>query len=110
MEEQLINCTPHPLNVINEDGTETYLPQSGTVLRVPTSLIECEPIGGASTFALDVGAFSILPPVRPGVYYVVSSFAAQALTGRGDSLCPGKAWKDRRTGEVIGCRGLRRVQ
>ena len=55
-----------------------------------------------------LGHVTNLPEERPGTFYIVSRMVALAEPERRDLLIPGPLIKEK-DGEVIGCKGLTRV-
>jgi len=102
---RLINLTPHPVRVVLPDG-EIVLPPSGQVARLgeevrPAGMLNGIPVVEKRLTGLD------LPPVQPGVFYVVSLAVAQ-VARREDLLVPDDLVRDER-GQVVGCRRLARI-
>lgn len=92
MKMRLVNLTPHPINLMLDDGTEAVLPSSGLCRIEQKSgerLKEFDkfdvPIFGAPADGDIIG----LPEPQPGVFYIVSMIAARAIKWRDDILYPG---------------------
>ena len=86
----IVNCTPHPLNFIGEDGVEFVVPQSGAVINA--ELVE-QPAGthSAGVELVRVGfrpapgaeeTLARLEAEHPDALFVASMIAAQAFPGR----------------------------
>lgn len=90
----LINCTPHPVVLMGEDGKQVVLPPSGIVPRRTEKIFHGRPVryAGATipTGALYFGAVEGLPTEAPGVLLIVSRIVADAA------------------GRVLGCKALYR--
>ena len=102
--KQILNFTPHALNVVGLDGSVTTFPSVG-VARVSTSTVSVTPINGfgvVSTEFLDVTG---LPDPQDGIFYVVSRLVLSACPDRTDLLCPGELIRDS-GGNVAGCDGF----
>ena len=108
---QVINATPHPLDVYDESGREVVLVlEASDVLAragersVRLSDTEIDgitiPIHGTS-----YGQVTGLPDARPGVFYVVALPVAIAAPERTDLLVCGPAVRDE-ANRMIGCKGL----
>ena len=102
--KQILNFTPHNLNVVDINGVTQQLPSVG-VARVSTAKTHRDPISGfgvVSTEFLDVTG---LPDPQDGTFYVVSRLVLSACPDRTDLLCPGELIRDS-GGNVAGCDGF----
>lgn len=105
---QLVNLTPHPLNVFGLNGAVTTLAPAGKAPRLAVSR-EARPSFEAdgNTFAVvrpTLGAVEGLPAPVKGTFFVVSALVAEAAK-RPDLLSPGELVRDG-AGNVIGCKGF----
>ena len=102
---QIVNLTPHPLNIILDDGTTVTVAPSGVVPRVASDNVVVAP-GFVTTTLGDVDG---LPDLQPGVLLVVSALTGAALPGRDDLIGPDTspqgAVRDQ-DGRIIGVRGF----
>jgi hypothetical protein len=101
----LINCTPHRLNIQRLDLTWMVLEPSGILPRVELDREPVDPICGVSITVTAPREVVGLPEVRDGIYYVVSGMV-EAASGRADLLSPGPLVRDEQ-GRPRGCRGLK---
>ena len=105
----IINLTPHTLNIHTPDGVVDIEP-SGQVARVTSSDQEKASINGIPTVFTVMGEIAGLPygPVQlqPETFYVVSGMVAASCPRR-DILSPGPLVRDN-NGRPVGCHGLRR--
>jgi hypothetical protein len=112
---KLVNLTPHPIKVLNEDGNvvltipvaDGYGERPGMVQTNPVNTSAIQE-GGVSIPVIDTthGELTSLPATKTGVTYIVSMVSALAAgTVRGDLVYPGQQVRDGE-GTVIGCRGL----
>lgn len=109
----VINLTPHTINLVAEDGTQLLSLESQGVARVAstTEVVGYLQVGGVAmpqthtTF----GEVEGLPDPTSGVGYVVSNMIISALAQQGirrtDLFTPGLQVRDEQ-GRVIGCRSL----
>lgn len=104
---KIINLTPHEVSVILEDRA-IHFPVSGTVARCDCSKNRIGILDGIPINKSTYGDVSGLPKQADGVYYIVSSFVANALPERKDLLYPDDLVRDD-TGAVIGCKGFGRA-
>ena len=110
---QLVNLTPHTINLVAEDGTQLLSLESQGVARVAstTEVVDQLQVGEVvvpqthTTF----GEVEGLPEQAPGVGYIVSNMIISALAQQGvrrdDLFTPGMQVRDDQ-GRVIGCRSL----
>ena len=102
--KNVLNFTPHALNVVDLDGNVTTFPSVG-VARVATSSVSRNPINGFGVVATTFSDVTGLPDPVSGTYFVVSRLVLSACPGRTDLLCPGELIRDV-DGNVIGCKGF----
>ena len=102
----LINVTPHVLNIHFGEEVET-LPPSGSVARCQVTETLVEEINGIPVYETEFGELSDLPDPAPGVVYVASMVVAKAAikAGRTDVRSPGSLLRDA-DGKPLGCKGL----
>ena len=113
----LMNLTPHPINLRGPDGADTTLPPSGTVARVtstpgaPAAVAGIAvPVFGRDTF----GEVTGLPAPEEGTLYLVSALVGGAVAGtRDDVLVPGTGPQDGAVrddaGRIVAVTRLKRV-
>lgn len=103
---ELINLTPHAINVVCGITTRT-IPASGTIARVSTESVLVGEINGLPIYQTKYGELEGLPEPKVDTMYIVSAMAAAAAkaAGRDDILSPGELIRDE-AGQPIGCRGL----
>ena len=100
----LVNCTPHPLNIVQRDGSILTINPCGIVPRCSSTEVVNGAIGLIDITKQTLGAVEGLPEEIPGVHFIVSRLVASA-SGRQDLLVPGALLRDDQ-GKVIGCKGL----
>lgn len=89
---RFVNCTPHPVSMLNEDGSIVTIPVSGTVAR---HHIDADPstwkvVGGFLLHPIQrTGKVVGLPAPVPNTYYIVSYFAKDNARSRTDLVCVG---------------------
>lgn len=103
---EIVNLTPHPLNLLIESG-ERKIPPSGSLARCVENATPAESLDGIPVVRKTFGEVEGLPSPAEGTVYVTSALAAQAAwaQGRTDVFCPGDPVRDA-DGKIIGCRGL----
>lgn len=84
---KFINCTPHPINVVNTLGvTVTYEP-SGIIPRISTTIVDTEIINGIHFRHIEKGEVANLPNPEEGVLLIVSGMVFDT-TERKDIIAP----------------------
>lgn len=101
----IINLTPHPVNIRRADGTFLNLPKCDTPARCSVSLQNVAGINGIAVNRQSFGEVQNLPPEEPDTYFLVSLVVAQAAKGRSDLVSPGGAIRNA-DGVQVGCDGL----
>lgn len=84
----MINLTPHPIVIRDQNGTETTIPPSGTVARVSTTdeVIGTCVVTGAPIVRRVFGEVTGLP--EEGVPCLVSALVLSAVPGREGVYAP----------------------
>ncbi len=95
------NCTPHPVNLVNDDGTVRATFEPSHQVRVDEKIVRIDEFFSRVEYGEVVG----LPPVVEGVYLIVSRLVKSALPDRPDLVCPAELVRDAR-GNVIGCKSF----
>lgn len=101
----IINLTPHALNIKTATGDIIEVAPSGIVARVSENREALPALNGIGVTRATYGDVENLPPVAPGTVYVVSALVLARVTGRSDVFAPGPAIRDD-AGRIIGCDGL----
>lgn len=109
----IVNLTPHPVRVLDADGSLLReLPSDGSA-RAQVHEHEDGHVGGLPVVTALVGAPTGLPAPVAGTWLVVSRTTADAARQHGrdvtDLLVPARLVRDEH-GAVVGCRALARVQ
>lgn len=110
---KLINLTPHPINIINENCCLEIAP-SGITARYhnhPDYLFDVgldEGINIPVFGTLLETNNSDLPQKEEGVFYIVSIITALLSPERADFLVPNEYIRDE-NGNIIGCKSLTRI-
>jgi hypothetical protein len=107
---QLINLTPHPVQIFGEEGS-IVLPCSAVPARLEGTT---GPVGHVTVDGVSVAVVQHhydrivgLPGPSPGVLFVVSQLVLDFLPERQDLVTPSDLIRDE-SGAVIGCRALAR--
>lgn len=104
-EIKFVNCTPHVVDIVREDGSILSIEPSGVVPRCIQMEDEIASIYGIVVTRQTFGKVIDLPEPEIGVYLIVSRLVASAAKGRKDLLVPGPLVRDE-NGQPCGCRGL----
>lgn len=103
----IVNLTPHDLNVVVAENDIRLVPKSGAVARVATTRAAGDSVDGIPTFLTTFGAVEGLPSATPDTIYIVSALVASRCADRADVFAPGELVRDG-NGNVVGCRGFSR--
>jgi len=106
---EIINLTPHDINVVDDNGNVHTFPRSGTIARVDThteyhrgwEVYEGEDVWIPLAHERD-GEVIDLPEPKDGVDYIVSARVRNAVPHRKDVFSPGGLVRDD-DGKVVGC-------
>jgi len=88
---ELVNLTPHPISLADDEGNIIETLSSKGVARVSSTSGERKswklpvPVRGPDVFGEVIG----LPGPAPGVYFIVSAMVGNAVKNRPDVLMPG---------------------
>lgn len=110
---QIINCTPHPISIIDNNGeTILALPKGEQVPRVQqvvTIMMGMDNVEGANgivPMTTNVfGEVENLPDPQPDTFFVVSRMVLSACPDRDDLLVPNEIVRDEQ-GRIIGSRSF----
>ena len=100
-----INCTPHPITLISQDGSTTTLPKGVVVPRLKQETVRVDIINGVSITESTFGETTDLPERQEGVYLIVSRMILEANKDRSDLLVPNELVRDE-AGNIMGCKSL----
>ncbi len=105
-EVEIINLTPHTVNIYTEDLQESAIYPSQGIVRVSTKSKFIGILNGYTPlYQTEYGKVEGLPEEKEGVCYIVSMLVKQAMPHRKDLLSPSQPVRDFQ-GKVIGCLGL----
>ena len=104
----IINLTPHEVNIILENGNIINIPASGTIARCKVERQIINNINGIPITQTKFGEIEDLPDPQPNTIYIVSSLVAQAVPHRTDVFIPDDCVRDDQ-GKITGCRSLGRI-
>lgn len=105
---EIVNLTPHIINIHAEGGIRVDVPPSGEVARVATSRVQTGEVNGLPLFTTNFGEVTGLPDARAGVILIVSGLVGGVVRERGDVFSPGELVRGP-DGQPVGCRGLTRA-
>ena len=102
----IVNCTPHPIDVELVNGEMRTIPPSGILVRTQAVRTLARVIDDVPFYTTTYENVTGLPDPEPDTIYVVSGLTLTALAGsRPDVVAPADLLRDN-TGAVIGCRGF----
>jgi hypothetical protein len=113
----IVNLTPHPINLRGPDGADTTVPASGTIARVASTPGAATEVAGVPVpvYGRDhFGEVTGLPAPAEGVFLLVSALVGGAVAGtRDDVLVPGTGPQDGAirddAGRIVAVTRLKRV-
>ena len=82
-----INMTQHIIRIADQGGNVTHEIPSVGVMRLPVNKLVDQTVEGVPVYRVQYGLPTHLPPMQPGVFYIVSKPAAAAIR-RPDYICP----------------------
>ena len=101
----LVNMTPHPITILNEDGeVEKEIPSSGIVPRVQYQRTLVEEVEEVKVWQQSQAEITDLPDFQEGVFVIVSKMVAEAAK-RHDLIVPTDMVRND-DGVVLGCQGF----
>ena len=105
----VINKTPHPVHIIDENGQVIRTYEVGDSIISPTiTIIQDIPLSdGTPTSKTIFGNPEELPEFIEGVFYIVPQLVKYSEPNRTDLLVPAEIVRDK-TGNIIGCKSLGR--
>lgn len=103
----VINCTPHSINLIAQDGSITTLPKGEVVPRLAQSTKKVDVINGVTITETQFGETQDLPDETPGTFLIVSRLILAANPKRKDLLVPNELVRNDE-GHIVGCKSLAR--
>jgi hypothetical protein len=105
----IINLTPHRINIVDEEGNVVKIFESSGVARAAQNDVQIGMLEGIPIIETKFGEPVDLPEYNQGTYYIVSALTAKAasLSGRNtrDLLLTGKTVRNS-DGQIIGCQAL----
>lgn len=103
---QIINLTPHDINVVKSEDDIITFPRSGTIARVAQSSTPVDmPSANVPFTRSSFGNVTDLPAPAHDTYYIVSRMVADAVKDRTDLVVPNGLVRDD-GGNIIGCQSL----
>jgi len=102
---EIINLTPHTINIHGASGGPITIAASGNVARVATTSTPVAAIDGIPVVVTSAGNVTGIPAPVTGTWFLVSGMVLEA-SGRADLCAPGSLVRND-VGQPIGCNGLR---
>jgi len=105
---QFINCTPHPITLLDADNNVAItLPKGDVVPRLSQTTKQVDVVNGVSITETQFGATQDLPDAQDGVLLIVSRLILSANPHRNDLVVPNELVRDD-NGNIVGCKSLAR--
>ena len=103
----IINMTPHPVMILDEENKEIARFESAGQIRLSSRTTQEESVYGIPTSRTVFGHPEGLPEYKERTFYIVSQWVRSALPDRTDLLVPAEVVRDP-AGVIIGCHSLGR--
>lgn len=111
----IINMTPHDVTIVDANGARVRVfPRSGLTIRCQSKTEVIGDLDGIPMTRTAYGTLTVvnaadgleleMPEREEGIFYIVSSLAAQAAR-RDDFLVPSESVRDG-AGRIVGCKSL----
>lgn len=107
-EINLINLTPHSINLMLEDGT-LEIPSEGLARAREEKTVTGYIGAGIPLYDITYGDVSGVPAEVQDTYYIVSALVAQAYRGVRDDILIVADTVRNEQGQIIGCKGFARI-
>lgn len=104
---RVVNCTPHPVTIVENGVVVRTIPTSGEVARLSVSTEPAGVVLGIPITRTVFGEPVGLPEPKLGTCYIVSQLVKNALPERDDLVVPAEVVRDA-AGSIVGCRSLGR--
>lgn len=101
----IINLTPHSLNIINNNNETVTIAPTGKIARVTSKTEIVDTINDINIMKQTFGEVIDLPEPIENTIFVVSRMVKDRVPNRNDVLVPGIPVRDDK-GNIIGANGL----
>lgn len=102
----IMNLTPHPIVVVDEDNNVIRTYKSEGVIRLKATTVDAGlSVDGINVTKTEFGSPEGLPEFQAGTYIIVSQMVKSAIPNRGDLVVPAEVVRDG-TGNIVGCRSF----
>lgn len=102
----IINCTPHPVTIVDADGNVVRIIESnGKPIRLAARTVPAGEFDGIPLTRTEFGEPVNLPDPEEGTLLIVSQIVKNALPWRSDLVVPAEVVRDDK-GQIVGCRSL----
>lgn len=102
----IINCTPHPVTIVNAEGTVLrVIEPNGNPIRLASRTVPAGEFDGVALSKTEFGEPVNLPEPEEGTIFIVSQIVKNAIPERSDLAVPAEVLRDDK-GQIVGCRSL----
>lgn len=101
----LVNLTPHAINIVNTDDSTTTIPVSGKIARVDSTVVNIGSINDIPLVRTVFGNVIDLPDPVDDTIYIVSTMVLNRVPDRLDVVSPANLVRDD-SGLVVGAGAL----
>jgi hypothetical protein len=105
---QVVNCTPHPVNLFTENGEEMVVQPCGHVARCAMTTERVGSVAGVKVNISHFGEVTDLPEPADDTVYVVSAMVLAALHGSREDVFGLSEYVRDEQGRTVGARALTR--
>ena len=103
--KNIINLTPHSVNIISDNGNVITFEPSGTVARCSQKTVVTGNINNIPLTKTSFGDVIDLPNPQSDTIFIVSRLVINACPDRGDLVVPNDIVRDD-SGNIIGCKSF----
>lgn len=108
MKVKFVNCTPHPINILNENNEVILsLPKGEVIPRCSQNTTLVGKVNDVRITETTFGEVENLPNAQEGTFLIVSRLVLAACAERSDLLVPNELVRDGQ-GHIIGAKSLSR--
>ena len=108
----VVNCTPHDVNLVTESGENITFERSGIIPRLTE---QQQKISSVNSEGIEIDIMKKaflepegLPEPQENTIFIVSALVAGACKNRDDLVIPNDIVRDE-TGRIVGCKNLAKI-
>jgi hypothetical protein len=101
----IINCTPHPITIVDGENKVTRTIESSGLVRLVAKTVSRGTLDDVPISETVFGEPEGLPDFVEDTYIIVSQLVKSAIPQRADLLVPAEVVRDEK-GNIVGCKSL----